>query len=125
MGGGPRKGKVLVPSLNSGEKKELRESLDSSASPSICCRMDSPLINGPLGQFEDDQEEKTDMEKILRITAILRNKNRVLEETVSELKMAHLDMEDNFRHLCISTNAKLKRVAKAIGQEDILEPPSP
>ena len=87
--------------------------------------MDPPPINGPPGQFEDDREEKTDVQKLLRITAILRDKNRVLEETVSELKMAHLDIEDNFRHLRISNNAKIKRLAKAIGREDLLEPPSP
>jgi len=39
--------------------------------------------------------------------------------------MANLDMVDNFRHLHISTSAKLRRLAKAVGHEDLLEPPSP
>ena len=125
VSGGPGKGKAVVPSLTTGEKKELRESLGSSAGPSIWRKMDPPPINGPPGQFVDDREEKTDVQKLLHITAILRDKNRVLEETVSELKMAHLDIEDNFRHLRISNNAKIKRLAKAIGREDLLEPPSP
>ena len=125
VSGGPGKGKAVVPLLTPGEKKELRESLGSSAGPSIRRKMDPPPINGPLGQFEDDREEKTDMEKLMCITSILRNKNRVLEEMVSKLRMAHLDIEDKFCHLRISNNAKLKRIVKAIGWEDLLEPPSP
>lgn len=108
------------------EKKWLRESLDSSSSPkSVRRKIDPPSISGPPGQFEDDHVEKSDMEKMLRIVTTHRNKNRSLEESVAELKMANLDLEDNFRCLRISTNAKLKRIAKAIGQEDILAPPSP
>jgi len=48
-----------------------------------------------------------------------------LEERVVELRMAHFDLEDNFRALRISTDAKMKRLAKALGKEDLLFPPSP
>jgi len=46
-------------------------------------------------------------------------------ETVSELKMAYGDLEDEFNHLHVSNNAKIKRIAKAINREDLLEIPSP
>lgn len=124
VGGGPGKGKVLIPPLNSKEKMELRESFDSSASPSIRRKMDPPPINGAPGKYEEDPE-KGDIEKLLEVTASLRKKNRILEETVSELRMENLELEDHFRHLRISTSAKIKRLAQAIGREDLLKPPSP
>ena len=65
------------------------------------------------------------MEKLLHITGVLRKKNTALMETVSELKMAHLDLENEFNHFCISNNVKIKRIAKAINREDLLEIPSP
>ena len=87
---------------------------------------DPPSINGPPRQFEDDDRaEKSDVERLLSIVFTLRNNNRALEEHIAELRMAHLDLDDNFHALCISTDAKMKRLAKAIGQEDLLFPPSP
>ena len=125
MSGGLGMGKVVIPPLTT-EEKELWESLGSSAAPPyICRRMEPSPIRGPPGQFEDDLKEKMDVERLMQVTAILRAKNRKLEETVSELKRANLDMIDNFHHLCISTSAKLRLLAKALGNEDLLEPPSP
>ena len=50
VGGGPRVGKVFIPRLNSEERKELRESLDSSSpSRNIRRRADPSPINGPPG----------------------------------------------------------------------------
>jgi len=65
------------------------------------------------------------VEKLLHITGVLRKKNMALMETVSELKMAYRDLEDEFNHLRISNNAKIKRIAKAVNREDLLEIPSP
>lgn len=80
----------------------------------------------PPGQFEDDEQViKSDHEKLLGVVATLGNNNRVLEERVVELRMSHLDLENNFGALRLSTNAKLKRVAKVMGREDLLLPPSP
>jgi hypothetical protein len=39
--------------------------------------------------------------------------------------MARFDLEDNFRILRISTNAKMKCLAKALGKEEVIFPPSP
>ena len=44
---------------------------------------------------------------------------------VVELRMANLDLIDNFLDLCISNGAKIKRLAEAIGREDLLAPPFP
>ena len=63
------------------------------------------------------------MEKLLHVMRVLRKKNMALMKTVSELKMANRDLEDEFNHLCISNNAKIKRIAKAINREDLLEIP--
>ena len=116
-------GKKLVPSLDIEERRALRESNDST-SDSIHRRLSPPPIRGPPGQFEEEQE-KSDMEKLLNVTGVLRKKNTALTGTVSELKMAYRDLEDEFNHLCVSNNAKIKRIAKAISREDLLDIPSP
>ena len=108
-------------------RKKLRESLESMTSPkTVRWTCDPPSINEPLGQFEDDDRtEKSDVERHLHVVSTLWNDNRALEERVDELRKAHLDLDDNFHALCISTDVKMKRLAKAIGQEDLLFPPSP
>ena len=69
---------------------------------------DPPSINEPPGQFEDDDcAKKSDVERLLRVVSTLRNNNRALEERVAELRMAHLDLDDNFCTLHISTDAKM------------------
>jgi hypothetical protein len=55
----------------------------------------------------------------------LRENNRRLEERLAEERIACLDLEDSFYSLRLSTNAKLRHLAKAMGKEDILFPPSP
>ena len=123
MSAGPGMGKKLVPSLDTKEQRALRESNDST-SGSVRCRLSPPPIRGPPGQFEGEQE-KSDVEKLLHVTSVLRKKNTALMDTVSELKMAYRDLEDEFNHLRISNNLKIKRIAKAINREDLLEIPSP
>ena len=116
-------GKKLVPSLDTEERRALRESNDST-SGFVHRQLSPPPIRGPPGQFEGEQE-KSDVEKLLHITSVLHKKNTTLMETVSELKMAYRDLADEFNHLRISNNAKIKRIAKAINREDLLEIPSP
>jgi len=65
------------------------------------------------------------VEKLLHVMGVLRKKNTALMETVLELKMAYQDLVDEFNHLRISNNAKIKRIAKAINRENLLEIPSP
>ena len=116
-------GKKLILSLETKERRALRESNDST-SGSVRHRLSPPPIRAPPGQFEGEQE-KSDVEKILHVTGVLRKKNTALMETVSELKMAYQDLADEFNHLRISNNAKIKRNVKAINREDLLEIPSP
>jgi hypothetical protein len=123
MSARPGMGKKLVPSLDTDEWRALRESNDSTSS-SIRCRLSPPPIRGPPSQFEGEQE-KSDVEKLLHITGVLRKKKTALMETVLELKKAYQDLEDEFNHLRVSNNAKIKRIAKAINKEDLLELPSP
>jgi len=120
---GPGIGKKLVSSLDTKERKALRESNDST-SGSVHRRLSPPPIRGPPGQFEGEQE-KSDVEKLVHVMGVLCKKNTALMETVSELKMAYRDLEDEFNHLRISNNAKIKMIAKAINKEDLLEIPSP
>ena len=65
------------------------------------------------------------MEKLLHVMGVLRKKNTALMGTVSELKMAYQELADEFNHLCISNNAKVKRIAKPINREDLLQILSP
>jgi len=123
MSAGPGMGKKLIPSLDTEERRALRESNDSTSS-SVRCRLSPPPIRGPPGQFEGEQE-KSDVEKLLHVTGVLRKKNTALMETVSELNMAYRDLEDEFNHLRINNNAKIKRIAKAINKEDLIEILSP
>lgn len=44
---------------------------------------------------------------------------------MAELTMAKYELEDKFLTLCISTMVKLKRLAKAVGEEGALDLPSP
>jgi hypothetical protein len=116
-------GKKLIPSLDTEERRALRESNDST-SGYVRCQLSPPPIRGPPGQFEGEQE-KSDVEKLLHVTGVRCKKNTALMETVLELTMAYRDFEDEFNHLCVSNNAKIKRIAKAINREDLLEIPSP
>jgi len=120
---GPEMGKKLVSSMDTEERRALRESNDST-SGSVHRRLSPHLIRGPHGQFEG-QQEKSDVEKLLHVTGVLCKKNTALMETVLGLKMAYRDLEDEFNHLRVSNNAKIKRIAKAINREDLLEIPSP
>jgi len=123
MRAGPGMEKKLIPSLDTEEQRALRESNDST-SGSVHCRLSPPPIRGPPGQFEGE-EEKSDVEKLLHVTGVLHKKNTALMKTVSELKMAYQDLEDEFNHLRISNNVKVKRIAKAINRADLLGIPSP
>ncbi|CAD6224123.1 unnamed protein product [Miscanthus lutarioriparius] len=127
VGGGPRKGKVFVPPTPPDERRVTWESLDSVSSPKTIRRTSNPLsINGSQGCFEGEEpNEKTDYERLLGVVARLKNNNIALQELVAELKTANFDLEENFCSLRLSTNAKLAHIAKAIGKEDILTPPSP
>jgi len=127
IGGGLGRGKVFIRLITFNERKALWESLEAASSPKTVQQIcDPPSINGPSGRFEDeDRVEKSIVERLLRVVATLRNNNMALEERVVELRMAHFDLEDNFRALRISTDAKMKRLAKALGKEDLLFPPSP
>jgi hypothetical protein len=119
-------GKVVVPPLTAEERKELWESLGSStAPPSIRRRMEPPPIRGPPGQYEDNHDVTIYIERLMKVITKIREKNRKLEETVAKLRMANLDLIDNFCDLRISNGAKIKRLAEAIGREDLLAPPSP
>lgn len=122
-GGGPGHGKLFVPSITSDER--LWESLESASSPKTIRRTcDPPSIIRPPGHFEDeDHAEKSDVERLLGVVARLRTSNRELQERAAEERMARLDLEDSF-HVTF-TNAKLRCLAKAIGKEDLLPPPSP
>ena len=123
MSAGPRMGKKLVMSLDTEERRALRESNDSS-SGSVRRRLSPPPIRGPPSQFEGEQE-KSNVEKLLHVMGLLRKKSTALMETVSELMMAYRDLEDEFNHLHVSNNVKIKRIAKAINREDLLEISSP
>jgi len=116
-------GKKLIPSLDTEGQRALRESNDTT-SGSVRHPLSPPPIRDPPGQFEQEQE-KSDVEKLLHVTSVLRKKNTALMETMSELKMAYRDLEDEFNHLRVSYNAKIKRIANAINREDLLEIPSP
>lgn len=119
ISGGFDCGKVFQPPLTSDEWKVMQESLESARSPKMVQQTCDPLsISGPPGQFEDEgHANKSDMERLLGAVATLRNNNKALEERVAELRMANFDLEDNFRALRISINAKIKRIAKAMGRE--------
>jgi len=69
-------GKKLIPSLDTDEQRALRESNDST-SGSVCHQLSPPPIRGPPFQFEGEQE-KSDVEKLLHVTGILRKKNAAL-----------------------------------------------
>ena len=116
-------GKKLVLSLDTKERRALRESNDSTNS-SVRRRLSPPPIRVPPSQFKGEQE-KSNMEKLLHIIGVLCKKNTALMETVWELKMAYQDLEDEFNHLHVNNNVKIKRIAKAIKREDLLEIPSP
>jgi hypothetical protein len=82
-------------------------------------------IQGHPGLYVDDHDTTTDIERLMKVTAKIREKTRKLEEMVVEVRMANLDLIDNFRDLHISNGAKIKHLVEAIGREDILVPPSP
>jgi hypothetical protein len=118
------RGKVLQPPLTS-EERNAAPSFNSINTPKTVRRTSNPpSINGPPGQFEDE-DQKSDFDRLLGVVASLRKKNRELEEKVAELHMNRWELEDKFRTLRIGMGTKLKRLANTVGHEEALEPPSP
>lgn len=128
VGGDAGRGKAFEPPFTSKERRALRDSLDFVSSPQPI-RRTAPAhpINGAPGQFKDEERhtDKDDVEHLFRVVGNLRKENRELEERMAELTLANYKLEDKFRTLRISTMAKLKHLAKAVGKEGALDLPSP
>jgi len=76
----------------------LRVSMDSISVSKMVRRTDTlPSINGPTGQFEDeDNQDRRDSRSSPQSLINLRDENKVLKEWMVDLRLSNLKVEENF-----------------------------
>jgi hypothetical protein len=122
---GVGRSKVLIPNLDY-TGKGCTESASSNPTLRVQRRPPPPKICGPPETIEfidDDMEEKEELSN--ELMASLKQKISALEEQVDELHLAVYDQQDYFGVLHKATTSKLKRFAKALGDQSLYNAPSP
>jgi hypothetical protein len=83
-----------------------------------------PPTCGPLGQFEDSDEDSEDEDpyKGLRNEiAELKMKNNLLEERIAEAELGRMDMDDKMEILCKAISSKIRRLLKELERLDLYD----
>jgi predicted nuclease with TOPRIM domain len=119
-------GKVLSPPLDRG----VRESINSTLG--LVRRTHSlPPIRGPLeiwaytDSSEEEEEEGNEIKELREQLATLKLKLNNMDERVAESEIECMDLDDKVDTLCKAVCSKIKRLVKAIGNEDPYRVPDP
>ena len=127
-------GKVLVPPLNRNELGLANSSQSSPPRrhPRVRRHRQPPSIKGLPGDMafsdEEDNEEEEEkpptVESLKEELALAKQEINHLDEKVAEGELARMEWEDKMELLRKALCAKLKRLFKATGHEDLYGPPS-
>jgi hypothetical protein len=83
-----------------------------------------PQICGPLGQFEDSDEDSEDedpYEGLRNEIAELKMKNNLLEERIAEAELGRMDIDDKIEILCKALCSKFRRLLKELERLDLYD----
>jgi hypothetical protein len=114
--------KQLTPRLDR-DDLELDESIFSTPTSGMHHRKPPPIC-GPLGQFEDSDEDSKDedpYESLRNEIAELKMKNNLLEECIAETELRRMDMDDKMGILCKALCSKFRRLLKELGRLDLYD----
>ena len=90
-----------------------------------------PLIWGPpeihacTYNSKEEEEEKDDIAALREQLAALNLRLNNMDERVVESKMDHMDLDDKMDTLRKAVCSKIKRLAKATGNEELYRAPDP
>jgi hypothetical protein len=119
-----------------GRRKELRRPLDreeresTDSNPGSVRRFRSPPpIRGPpevhAYMNSDEEEEKDDITALHEQLAALKLRLNNMDERVAESEIDRMDLDDKVDTLRKTICSKIKRLAKAIGNEELYRAPDP
>ena len=109
--------------------QEERESIDSN--PGSVRRFRSPPpIRGPPEVYaytnsDDKEEEKSDIAALREQLAALKLRLNNMDERVAESEIDRMDLVDKVDTLRKAVCSKIKRLAKATGNEELYRAPDP
>jgi hypothetical protein len=117
-------GKVLSPPLDHGEQ----ESIDSKPK-SVQCTCSPALILGPpeiwaYTNNSDEEEESDEIKELREQLASLKLRLNNMDEHVAESEIERMDLDDKVDTLHKAISSKIKRLAKATGNEDLYWSPN-
>ena len=100
---------------------------------SVCRHIRPPPIRGPIEvhaytDFDDDEEEEeepNDVASLHEQLAALRLRLNNMDERVAETKIDRMELGDRVDTLRKAICSKIKRLAKATGDEDLYRSPDP
>jgi len=117
------RGKVLIPPLD-------RTGMDLPPS-SVRHHIPPPLIRGPIevhaytDSDDDEEEEPNDVASLREQLAALRLRLNNMDERVAETEIDQMELGDRVDTLRKAVCSKIKRLAKATGNEDLYRSPDP
>ena len=108
--------------------REERESIDSN-SGSVRRFISPPPIRGSpeiLAYMDsDEEEEKDDIAALREQLATLKLRLNNMDERVVESEIDRMDLDDKMYTKCKAICSKIKRLAKATGNEELYRAPNP
>jgi hypothetical protein len=128
---------IFVVGRKVGRRKELRLPLDQEERESIDSNPGSvrwfispPPIRGPSEVYsytdnENEEEEKDDIAALREQLAALKLRLNNMDERVAKSEIDWMDLDDKVDTLRKAVCSKIKRLAKATGNEVLYEAPNP
>ena len=118
-------GKELRPPLD----REERELIDSNPG-SVQWFISPPPIRGPPEVYaymksDNEEEEKSNIAALCEQLATLKLRLNNMDERVVESEINRMDLDDKVDMLCKAVCSKIKRLAKATGNEELYRAPDP
>jgi hypothetical protein len=128
---------VRVVGRKVGRRKELRPPLDREERESIDSNSGSvrhfrspPPIRGPPEVYaymdmDDKKDERSDIAALREQLAALKLRLNNMDERVAESEIDRMDLDDKVDTLRKAVCSKIKRLAKATGNEELYRAPDP
>ena len=100
----------------------------------VCHHIQPPPIRGPPevhayndsdDDDDDEEEEPNDIVSLREQLAALRLRLNNMDERVAETEIDRMELGDRVDTLCKAVFSKIKRLAKATGNEDLYRSPDP
>ena len=85
----------------------------------------SPEVHAYMDSDEEEEEEKDDIATLREQLAALKLRLNNMDERVAESEIDRMDLDDKVDKLRKAVCSKIKRLAKATGNEELYRAPDP